>query len=199
MDNLNELKQLWQTANTDSLPALNEMLRMVKKFRNQKLRNKYLIICIAAVLAAIMAVPMFVYPSMMMTTRIGVLLLISSCGLLIFTNTRSLKRFHDLDDRNNKEFIGFLEKTRQNQLYYYKKTQVAGLWLSSAGLLFYLYEFVHNNALLVIIGYSITLVYILVIWFVLRPRKFNKEAKKLNETMERLNTLSKQINPTDET
>jgi predicted membrane protein len=111
----------------------------------------------------------------------------------------SLKRFHDLDDRTNKDFIDFLEKTRQNQLYYYKKTQVAGLWLSSAGLLFYLYEFVHKNTLFIFIGYSLTLVYILLTWFVLRPRRFNKEAKKLNETMERLNTLSKQINQPDET
>jgi len=198
MHDLNELKQLWQTANTESLPASNEMLRIVKKFRNQKLRNKYLIIFIAALLSSIMAVPIFVSPSMMMTTRIGGLLLIGSCGLLIFTDTRSLKRFHDLDDRTNKDFIDFLEKTRQNQLYYYKKTQVAGLWLSSAGLLFYLYDFVHKNTALIIIGYSLTLVYILVIWFVLRPRKFNKEAKKLNETIERLNTLSKQINQTDE-
>ena len=76
MDNLNDIKALWLTAKTDSLPSSDEMLRIVKKFRNNRLRKKLTIIFVALVCAAIEVAAMFVYKSTMITTRIGEVLII---------------------------------------------------------------------------------------------------------------------------
>jgi hypothetical protein len=68
-----------------------------------------------------------------------------------------------------------------------------GLTLASAGLLFYVYELVYNNLFTLILTYGLTLIYVAILVFVVRPRIFKREARKLSDTMQRLKTLSKQI------
>jgi len=193
MDNLNDLKAIWLTAKTDDLPTSVEMLRLVKKFRNQKLLKKWGIIIAALASMALMVFTVFSYKSTMITTRIGELMAISACVILASTNIKSLKRFYDLNDCSNKEFIAFLEQTRQNQLYYYKKTQVWGMGLSSAGLLLYMYESVYRDMMLFIIIYSFSVAWILFLWLYLRPRNFKKQTIKLNKTLDKLEKISNQI------
>ena len=198
MDNLNDLKAIWLTAKTDDLPGSKEMLRIVKKFRSDRLRKKLLIIFVALFAIAIMVVTIFVVRSTMITTILGEAFTIMAALILVFTNTKSMKRFIDLKDCSNKEFIEFLEQTRRNQIYYYKITQVAGMALSSIGLLLYIYEQVYRSPLLTVIFYSITIIWILFLWLYLRPRSFKKQAIKLNATMEKLHKISDQINENEE-
>jgi len=194
MDNLNELKAIWLTAKTDDLPGSKEMLRIVKKFRNERLRRKLLIILIALISLGMIVTTIVVVRSTMMTTVLGEIFTILACLILIFTNARSMKRFIELKDCSNKEFIEFLEQTRRNQLYYYKKTQVAGMVLSSAGLFLYLYEQVYRNLLWSVIIYSIVVIWTLFLWLYMRPRNFKKQGAKLDATMEKLRKISDQIN-----
>jgi hypothetical protein len=193
MDNLDDLKALWLSAKTDSLPQPEEMLRMVKKFRNQKLRRKIILIIVALACCIIMLIGIFVDGATMPSTYIGDVLLMASCGILAVTNIRSVKRFYDLKDCSNSEFVQFIERTRQNQIYFYKKTQVVAMTISSVGLMLYWYELVHRNTMLTIIIYSATVVYLGVMWFVVRPRVFKKEARKLDAMLERLEKISKQF------
>jgi hypothetical protein len=194
MDNLNDLKAIWLTAKTDDLPGSKEMLRIVKKFRNERLRKKLLSIFVALVVIAMMVVTIIIVRSTMITTILGEAFTIIAAGILIFTNTRSMKRFIDLKDCNNKEFIEFLEQTRRNQVFYYKKTQVAGMLLSTVGLFLYLYEQVYRSLIATITIYSITIMWTLFLWLYIRPRNFKRQAIKLNVTMEKLRKISDQIN-----
>jgi hypothetical protein len=193
MDNLNDLKAIWLTANTDSLPASGEMLRMAKKFRNGKIRHKLIMIFIAILLAAIMVFGAINNGLTMLSTWIGEACLIVTCMLLAFTNIRSIRRFIDFKDSTNKEFIEFMEQTRRNQLYYYQKTQVAGMGISSIGLLLYFYEIVYRDTVLFIITYSAAIIYLAVMWFVVRPRNFKRQNLKMDETMRKLHNISNQI------
>ena len=194
MDNLNDLKAIWLTAKTDDLPGSKEMLRIIKKFRNERLRKKLMIILMALAVIAIMVVTIVIVRSTMITTILGEAFTIIAAGILIFTNTKSMKRFIDLQDCSNKEFIAFLEQTRRNQVFYYKKTQVAGMLLSSAGLFLYVYEQVYRSLLLTAIIYTIIIIWTLFLWLYIRPQNFKKQGAKLNATMEKLRKISDQIN-----
>lgn len=194
MDNLNDLKAIWLTAKTDDLPGSKEMLRIVKKFRNERLRKKLLMIFVALFVIAMMVVTIIIVRSTMITTILGEAFTIIAAGILIFTNTRSMKRFIDLKDCSNKEFIDFLEQTRRNQIYYYKKTQVAGMLLSTVGLFLYLYEQVYRSLTATVIIYSITIIWTLFLWLYIRPRNFKRQAIKLNATIDKLRKISDQIN-----
>ena len=193
MDNLNDLKAIWLTANTDSLPASGEMLRMAKKFRNGKIRHKLIMIFIAVLLAAVMIFGAINNGLTMVSSWIGEACLIVTCMLLAFTNIRSIRRFIDFKDSTNKEFIEFMEQTRRNQLYYYQKTQVAGMGISSIGLLLYFYEIVYRDTVVFIITYSIAFLYLAFMWFYIRPRNFKRQNLKMDETMRKLHDISNQI------
>lgn len=193
MDNLNDLKAIWMTARTDSLPDSTEMVRQIKKFRDQKIAKKIRAIISAFGFIGIMIVTALVYKQAMPVTHVGQALAIVAGIILAYTNIRSIRRFYELKDCSNKEFLEFLEQTRLNQLYYYKKTQVIGLLLCSASIFLMLYEFIYTNTLLLIGVYSVAVIYLSVVWLIIRPRTFKREAKKLKTTMERLTTISKQL------
>lgn len=193
MDNLNDLKTLWLSAKTDILPPPDEMLRIVKGFRNQKLRRKIILIVVALVCSVIMVTGIFINGATMLSTYIGDVLLITSCLILAITNLRSIKRFYNLKDCSNAEFVQFIERTRQNQIYFYKKTQVVAMAITSVGLMLYWYELVYRNTMLTIIIYSITIIYLCIMFFVVRPRVFKKEARKLDAMLNRLEKISKQF------
>jgi uncharacterized membrane protein HdeD (DUF308 family) len=193
MDDLNDIKNIWQTARTDDLPNATEMLRIVKQFRNKKLRNKILSIAVAVIVIILSLVSVLVTPNFMLSTKAGVAFTIAACLVLANTNIRSIKRFITLKDCSNREFLLFLEQTHRNQLYYHQKTQVAGMLLSFAGMILYLYEFVHKSLALTLVFYSLTVAWILFMCFYQRPRSFKKQSKKLNETIKKFEKIADQI------
>jgi len=193
MDNLNDLKALWLTAKTDSLPDSHQMVQLIKKFRNKKLLKIGALVLAAILLTATMIWVMFVYKSIMLTTRIGEVCMLIAGIILITTNLNSLLRFYKLKECSNKEFIQFLEQTRVRQQFYYQKTQVVAMIFCATGLLVYLYEGVYQNTLLCIIAYSATIIYLAIIWFVVRPRTFKKDGRKIAEQIAKLESIAKQI------
>ncbi|WP_186292627.1 hypothetical protein [Mucilaginibacter corticis] len=193
MDNLNDLKLLWQTAKTDRLPGAGEMLRLVKRFRSQKLRNKWLVIAFSLILAAIMLFAIILGHFQMLSTYIGGSLMMSACLLLSASNIRSLKRFYQLADSSNAEFLAFIEKTRQNQQRYYQKTMRVIMVLLSAGWLSYLYEPVSKQGGWLIALYAALIAYLAFLWFYIRPRNYQKNAAKLDALEERLEKINQQL------
>lgn len=193
MDNLSDLRAIWHSANTDVLPSAEQMLQIVRKFRYEKLRNKWLTIVVSCLLSFLIVAVLISIPFKLITTYLGGCLVIASCLILAATNIRSLKRFYQLEDASNIDFLAFMARTRQNQLYYYKITQVIIMLLWSAGLLLYLYEAASRNGLWLAIIYSLSILYLLAIWFFVRPKVFKKQSERLKATTERIEHIARQL------
>ena len=193
MNNLDDLKTIWHSAQTDSLPTSDAMISMIKEFRSQKLQKKWMVIIASSFLFCLMVSVLCTVSFTVMTTYIGGGMIALSCILLAITNFRSLKRFNQLGESSNLEFLSFVEQTRQNQIYYYKKTQVVLMLFSSVGLVLYLYEASVRNTILSIVIYALCVVYLIIMWLYVRPHYFKKNAEKLNETISRLKNISKQL------
>ena len=134
MDNLTELKAIWKTTNTDRLPDAAEMLQIIRGFRTRRLRKKWMVIGAGALLTLLMVAVLLTSRFNFVTTYIGGILMATSALLLVINNVLSLKRFYQLEDCSNREFLDFLEQTRLNQIHYYKRTQVFMMMLCSVGL-----------------------------------------------------------------
>ncbi len=186
MDNLSDLKTIWLSASTKGLPASAEVVRMAKSYRKKKIRNKIAMIICGLISTILLISVVFIYKSTMLTTRIGEGCMLLSGAILVATNTNSIGRFYRFTDFNNREYIQFLEQTGFNQIYYYKKTQVAAFTLSSVGLSLYVFEMVHINLNVSIVVYSLIIAYFLLLWLVVRPRTFKKQAKKLDDEIKKL-------------
>lgn len=193
MDNLDDLKAIWHTAKTDSLPSIKEMLQIIRKFRSQKLRNKWLFIVSSLMLSCLIIAVLFISDFKLITTYVGGGLMALSGLFLAATNIRSLKRFYQLEDCNNLEFLAFIEQTGKNQNHYYKKTMVVIVLLCSVGCLLYLYESTYQHSFWFIGIYTAIIIYFAVFWFIVRPRAIKKDAAKLNATRQRMENISKQL------
>ncbi|MGY3053825.1 hypothetical protein ACVWYG_002026 [Pedobacter sp. UYEF25] len=193
MDNLDDLKAVWHTAKTDRLLTAKEMVKLISTFRNQKLRNKWLMIVSCLLFSSLIIAVLLFVNFRLITTYIGGGLMVTSGLLVAATNMRSLKRFKQLDNCSNLEFIEFIEQTRQNQKYYYKKTMVSVVALCSVGWLMYVYELISKYPIWLFPTYTVAVIYLAVLWFVIRPRSFNKDAAKLEATRKKMETISKQL------
>lgn len=193
MDNLNELKAIWQTAGTPNLPGPDEMKRQIKSFQQQRVRKKWMVIVLSSLLAVFISCVTLFSGAKMVTTWLGGMLIALACVLLAVDNWRSMKRFSQLDNCSNREFLAFIERTRQNQLRFYKKTQLLVFSLCITGLVLYLYEPATKRPLYTGILFAATCVYWLLLWFVVRPRVFAKNAAKLNRLKEHAEKLAQQF------
>lgn len=193
MDNLNDLKALWRTAKTDDLPTSAEMLQLVKKFRQQRLRKKWLVVAVGAGTLLSMLAVMLVRHTQLTTTWVGEVIIASSSLALMVDNILSMKRFNQLDNCSNKEFLAFVEKTRQNQLRYHQKTEYLIMLPFCIGWLLYLYEIVIMAGGLLFWVYVPAIIYLLIIWLWVRPYTYKKDEKKLNALEERLKNIHKQL------
>jgi uncharacterized protein YacL len=193
MNNLDDMRSLWHSAKTDGLPSAKKMLQLIKKFRNQKLRYKWMNVIFALLVVILMTSAMINVHFRFLTTYIGGSLTVIGALLLAATNLKSMKRFYQLDDTDNMKFLEFLTQTRKNQIYYYKNTMVWIVGLSVAGWILYVYELAYNLPGWTIFIYLIMTIYLAVLWFVVRPRGYKRDEEKLNATRERVENILKQL------
>lgn len=193
MDNLTDIRTIWLQADTTILPDTEEMVGTIKKLRGKMLLKQAGLILGAFVLAAIMLAVALINKSQMVTTRFGEVCVIIAALILVITNIGSLKRAYKTKDCTNEAFIKYLKQVQLNRIYYYNKTQVVGLAFCSVGLLLYLFEFVSKNPLLALFAYTGMILYLLVFWFIVRPRTYNRQKKELDDKLTRIEILSKQL------
>lgn len=193
MDNLTDIRTIWLQADTTILPDSEEMVGTIKKLRGKMLLKQAGLILGAFVLAAIMLAVALINKSQMVTTRFGEVCVIITALILVITNIGSLKRAYKTKDCTNEEFIKYLKQVQLNRIYYHNKTQVVGLAFCSVGLLLYLFEFVSKNPLLALFAYTGMILYLLIFWFIVRPRTYNRQKKELDDKLTRIETLSKQL------
>jgi hypothetical protein len=193
MDNLNDLKELWLSADTSALPGTGEMMQAIKKYRSTGLKKKIAVVSLAAFFTAMLVFIVFIYKSVMISTRIGEACMVAAGMMLVYTNIKSLRRLYNVKDHTNKEFIQYLQQVQVNRIYYHSKTQVAGFALVSVGLMLYTYEGVHNILWLFILAYTFLTAYLLVAWLIIRPRAYKRQAKQLEATMAKMKHLADQF------
>ena len=193
MDNLNDLKRIWLSADTSIVPDTAEILAAIRNYRERNLWKKLALVVAAVLLAAMLVAVVFLYKSVLVSTRVGEGLMILAALILVYTNIKSVGRLYRVKDFSNKEFINYMEEVQRNRVYYYKRTQAAAMALIAAGMLCYIYEFVNTNLLLSIGGYSLTLTYLFVVWFVIRPRAYKRQQQKLQETIRKMTEQTEQF------
>lgn len=193
MDNLNDLKAIWLNVKTDSLPNSEQMIAIIKAYKNKTLQRLVLLIIAAFCMISLMLFTGYVYDFKFLSSKIGESLIIFSGVILIVTNLNSLNRFYKLNVCSNKEYIEFLKQTRLRQLFYFKYTQVAGIAFCFIGLVLYLYELVYRNPLVMIICYSLLVLYFTVVFFYFRPKSYRKGSIKLNDELDKVQRIAQQF------
>ena len=192
MEDLNNLKNLWQSAKPVELPDAAELQQDIKDFRGTKLRNKVLSVTVAVLIVVLSLAALLLAKNLWLSTQAAILFNVAACIVLAATNLRSMKRFIGFKDFNNLDFLHFLQQTQRNQIRYYKRTEVAGLTLVTASTLLFPYQFITDSLAMAIGIYTVVVGWILVLWFYIRPRSFSKHSKKLSGEIGRFESIIQQ-------
>ena len=193
MDNFNDIKKIWLTANVSALPKPGEVVKTIKRYRvKHGIRNGALIL-FTLIMVAVMCWVLFAYRSNLLVTRIGEAFFFIAMFILLGTNVKSLSRISTQKNFSNGEFISFLKQEQVRQISFQKRTQVIGFALASTGLLLYIFEMVYQHTVMMIVTYLLTGIWIAVCWFVIRPLSIKRKTKKLTGTIEKLERLSTQL------
>ena len=194
MDNFDEIKQIWQSANTNGLPKTEEIIHTIKRYRIRQILKTSAVILVTLFMMFTMVWVVIAYKSQLLTTRIGEGCFFTAMFILLSFTLRSLKRITGSKNYSNAAFLKFLKQEQIRLIRYQQKTQIIGFGIASAGLFFYTYETVHSQPFVMLAVYSGILVWCLIAWFVIRPRAMGRKTKKLEETIEKLERFSNQLN-----
>ena len=193
MDNFNDIKKIWLTANVSALPKPGEVVKTIKRYRVKHIIKNGALILFTLIMVAVICWVLFAYKSNLFVTKIGEAFFFIALFILLGTNVKSLSRISTQKNFSNGEFISFLKQEQVRQISFQKRTQVIGFALASTGLLLYIFEMVYQHTVMMIVTYLLTGIWIAVCWFVIRPLSIKRKTKKLTGTIEKLERLSTQL------
>ncbi|HYG02724.1 MAG TPA: hypothetical protein VD927_09775 [Chryseosolibacter sp.] len=193
MEDLTELKQIWASMPDRSVPDFRSISLEVKKYRTRNIIKKTTVLLFVIILGFLMGRVVIVYESQLISTRIGEGLMIIAIGIMLSYTIRSLRRLAAVTDLSNEGFLKLLKDEQLSLFRFEKRTQVIGYIAASFGLLLYLYEGVKEKTEHLVIGYTLTLAWITIIWFIVKPRVMKKKMDHLHERIENLERISQQL------
>src|SRR5882757_7454503 len=108
MDNLNDIKEIWLTADINGLPTADTIVKTIRSYRlNHTIKNAALIL-FTLLLVAVMCRVLITYKSHLLVTRTGEVCMFIAMFIILFANMSSLRRISNQKDCSNDEFIHFL-------------------------------------------------------------------------------------------
>ncbi|HEV7621985.1 MAG TPA: hypothetical protein VGO09_09635 [Flavisolibacter sp.] len=193
MDNLNDIKNTWLRADVNTLPKAEAVVKAIKNYRLMIVVKNSTLIVLTLVMLGTMCWVLFAYKSGLVTTRIGEACFFMAIFILLVTNTNSIRRIQSRKNYSNEAFLIFLKQEQLRQINFQKRTQVIGFALGSIGLVLYIFELVYKSTIFMAVGYSLLLLWLLVCWFILRPKAIKRKNDKFMETIRTLERLSNQL------
>ncbi|MBS1683576.1 MAG: hypothetical protein JSS76_02405 [Bacteroidetes bacterium] len=195
IDNNDELKSLWSTAATAPAPDMSRLLHTAEnvrlKARNKMIWGNLLLIATSVFIAWIW----IRYQPQMLTTKIGIVMVIASMVIYIIASTSSLQfLFRSEPDMDAASYLAQLLRLKQKQEYLQKTIMTAYYILLSAGMALYMIEYATMlGRRYGLIAYAVTFGWIALAWFYIRPRTARKQLRPLNEAIEQLEEVNRQL------
>lgn len=178
--------------------AIPEIAELYKKANDYKKKNLIKLVVANISLLLISAFIIWIwyfYDPNFVTTKVGIALVLIAMGLFIAVHNKTipllLKKSTDINTKYYlKQFLELQKKQKFLQSYMLNLYFI----LLFTGICLYLYEFVFRmNLLFGILIYGLTLLWIAVNWFFLRPRIIKKQEKEINQLIDAFKSVNDQL------
>lgn len=194
MDSNIDFKNIWKQQ-TSGNPDLEELLRKLKKFRNQNLcKLIFANICLIATSLLIFFI-WYLYQPEMITTKIGIVLVVLGMIIFLLAYNKMFMVFYRIDQtQSNSEYLQSLYVVKNKQKL--MQTTILNLYfvMLFLGICLYMYEYISKMSLVSgIIAYALTFVWIAFNWSYLRPRTIKKQQDKLDELINKFEKINNQL------
>ena len=194
MDSNIDFKNIWKQQ-TSNKPNLEELLGKLKKFRNENLRK---LICsnLSLIFTSLFIVFIwYYYQPQMISTKLGIVLVILSMITFLIAYNRMFMTFYKIDStQSNQQYLQSLYVIKNKQKF--MQTTMMNLYFItlSLGICLYLYEYTSRmTPLSATITYGITLLWMAVNWFYLRPKTIKKQQSKIDGLIGKFEEINNQL------
>lgn len=194
MSNNIDLKELWNKQQTE-IPEIKIFLEKTKNFKRSNLIKLILSNILLISTSAFIAFVWYYYQPEMLTTKIGVVLIVSAIAIYLFVYNQLLPTLMKVGyEVNSNENLHQLLKLKAKQRFLQSTMTNIYFILLSTGICLYLFEYTSRMTLLwATLSYSLTLIWIAFNWFYARPRNIKKQQSKINELISKFEKLSQQL------
>jgi hypothetical protein len=194
MSTNNDLKKLWNMQET-AIPDTVALFEKASKFKKQRLRKLIFANFVVLLTAAFMLFVWYQYQPELMTTKIGIVCGIFAMFLYLFVYNQMATYLksnnYEMDSSN---YLQQLLKLKEKQIFLQTTMLNVYFMVLGIGICLYMYEYVCRMTMLwALVTYGVTLSWIALNWFVIRPKTIAKQQKKLNELIEKFENINDQL------
>lgn len=189
-----DFKNIWKQQASNK-PNMEELLGRLKKFRNENLRR--LIFTNIALIATCLGIAFiwFRYQPQMVTTKIGIVLVILAMVIFLLAYNRMFMFFYKTDTtQSNNEYLQSLYTVKNKQKF--MQTTMLNLYfiMLFLGICLYMYEYTSlMKSSSAILAYGAVLTWIAFNWLYIRPKTVKKQQEKLNGLINKFEEINNQF------
>ncbi|AZA80776.1 hypothetical protein C1637_11860 [Chryseobacterium lactis] len=194
MDTNIDFNNIWKQQ-TSNKPNLQELLGKLKKFKNENLRKLIITNLLLIATCAGIAFIWYHYQPQLLSTKIGIVLVILAMVIFLLAYNKMFMAFYTIDDtQSNSEYLQNLYTVKQKQRF--MQTTMLNLYFMMLflGICLYMYEYTSQMTIAGgMAAYGITLAWIALNWFYIRPKTIKKQQAKLDGLINKFEELNDQL------
>lgn len=196
MDNDNNIdfKDLWKKQSVSTLD-MNDLLKRLSKFKKAALRTLWITNILLFATSAFIVFVWIYYQPQFISTKIGIVITILSMMIYVFVYNKLLNKYRNIDStQTNQEYLQRLILIKRKQQFLQTKMMSFYFIGLTVGICLYLYEYTSRMSTLgASLTYGLTLFWMLLNWFFLRPKQIKKQNDKINSLIEKFEEINNQL------
>ncbi len=189
-----DFKNLWKQQTAEK-PSIEELLGRLKKFKNENIRKLVVTNILLIITCVFIGMVWYHYQPQMLTTKIGIVLVIVAMVIFLTAYNQLFMNFYRLDNNlTNSEYLQSLYLLKNKQKF--MQTTMLNLYfiLLFAGICLYMYEYTSRMKFIyAVTAYVVTLAWIAINWFYLRPKTIKKQQAKINGLIDKFEEINNQL------
>lgn len=176
-------------------PSKDELLNKLKKYKKSNIKRLFISNVLLIATSGFIIFIWYYYQPQFITTKVGIVLTILAMLIYLFAYNKQYSFFNSLDaTQSNIDYIKSLTALKNKQKFIQTTMLSIYFIMLSTGICLYMYEYTSRMTMFwAIFAYGITLTWIAINWFYLRPKTIKKQQRKLNELIEKFETVNKQL------
>jgi uncharacterized membrane protein YciS (DUF1049 family) len=195
MSDMNDFKKLWEQQPATAIPDASELFEKANRLKKKTKMTLWKANILLLGTAVFIALIIFNFHPEMITTKLGALLVIIGIVVYLAVYNRSISGLSAGNvQKSTKEYLQELIQLKQKQEFLHKTMLSVYFIFLTTGIVLYMIEYTMRMTLLAaMITYGATLAWIGFGWFYLRPRTAKKQLGEINELIEKLENVNRQL------
>jgi membrane protein YdbS with pleckstrin-like domain len=191
-----DFKKIWDVQKDNNMDLSQLRKKIERMQRLNTIKNLLTSLLLLLTILIIGYIAYLFYPQLIIP-KIGLLLILLSIIFLIIILNKNLFPFLSnriIQEKSNKDYLKFLLYFKEKQKFI--QTRILNYYFITLfmGVLFFMYEFVNQIKLIwFVIAYTITILWIMAVYLIIRPRIINKQNNAIDEIIKKAKAIKYQL------